>query len=84
MTPAGYLLSGPGLNRQMTFKPENVWLLAQLRPFIRTHLASFALIVVSSLLVLSEPLIMRFLIDDVLSRGSQILLLIAISGILHT
>ena len=68
----------------MTFKPENVWLLAQLRPFIRTHLASFVLIVVSSLLVLSEPLIMRFLIDDVLSRGSQILLLIAISGFLLT
>ena len=68
----------------MTFKPENVWLLAQLRPFIRTHLASFVLTVISSLLVLSEPLIIRFLIDDVLIRGSRILLLIAISGFLLT
>jgi ABC-type multidrug transport system fused ATPase/permease subunit len=68
----------------MTFKPENVWLLAQLRPFIRTHLASFVLTVISSLLVLSEPLIIRFLIDDVLIGGSRILLLIAILGFLLT
>lgn len=68
----------------MIFKPENVWLLAQLRPFIRTHLASFVLTVISSLLVLSEPLIIRFLIDDVLIRGSRLLLLVAISGFLLT
>lgn len=68
----------------MTFKPENVWLLAQLRPFIRTQLASFALILISGLLVLSEPLIIRFLIDDVLHQGSRILLLVAISGFLLT
>ena len=68
----------------MTFKPENVWLLAQLRPFVRTHLAGFLLTVISSLLVLSEPLIIRFLIDDVLIRGSRILLLVAISGFLLT
>lgn len=68
----------------MNFKPENVWLLGQLRPFIRTHLASFGLIVISSLLVLSEPLIIRFLIDDVLRRGSQVLLVVVISGFLLT
>lgn len=68
----------------MTLKPENVWLLAQLRPFIRIHLASFVLTIISSLLVLSEPLIIRFLIDDVLIRRSRILLLVAISGFLLT
>ena len=68
----------------MTLNPESAWLLAQLRPFIRTHLASFALVLLSSLLVLIEPLLMRFLIDDVLQQGSRSLLLIVMGGFLLT
>lgn len=66
----------------MTLKPESVWLVNQLKPFVRAHLASFAMVLISSLLVLIEPLIMRFLIDDVLQQGSHSLLLFVISAFL--
>jgi len=66
------------------FAPESAWLLRRLRPFIRLHLASFALTLVSSLLVMIEPLIIRFLLDDVLPRGSRLLLLIVMSTFLLT
>jgi ABC-type multidrug transport system fused ATPase/permease subunit len=69
---------------KMTFSPESSWLLKQLKPFIRTHLASFALVLTSSLLVMMEPLIMRFLIDDVLRQGSFSLLLLIIGCFLLT
>lgn len=66
----------------MTLNPESTWLIAQLRPFLRTHLASFVMVLMSSLLVLIEPLIMRFLIDDVLRQGSPSLFFLVISGFL--
>lgn len=66
----------------MTFSPETTWLLAQLRPVIRTHFAGFALLLISTLLVLSEPLIIRFLIDDVLREGSRPLLIAVICSLL--
>ena len=66
------------------FAPESAWLLRRLKPFIRLHLASFALTLTSSLLVMSEPLIIRFLLDDVLPRGSRRLLSIVMSAFLLT
>jgi subfamily B ATP-binding cassette protein MsbA len=68
----------------MTLSTESTWLLAQLRPFFRTHLASFVLVLTSSVLVLTEPLIIRFLIDEVLQGGSRSLLIAAVSGLLLT
>jgi len=64
----------------MSVNPESVWLLKQLKPFLRIHLASFVLVLTSGLLVMIEPLLMRFLIDDVLPRRSGRLFLLVIGG----
>ena len=66
----------------MSFNPESVWLINQLKPFLRTHLASFALVLTSGLLVMIEPLLMRFLIDVVLPTGSPRLFLLVMGGFL--
>jgi ABC-type multidrug transport system fused ATPase/permease subunit len=66
----------------MSFKPETVWLINQLKPFLRTHLASFALVLASGLLVMIEPLLMRFLIDVVLPAGAPRLFLLVMTGFL--
>ena len=42
------------------------WLLSQVRPFFRLHLGSYFCVVAASILVLLDPLIVRFLIDDVI------------------
>jgi ABC-type multidrug transport system fused ATPase/permease subunit len=42
------------------------WLFAQLRPFWSLHFAGFGSVLVASLLVLLDPLIIKFLIDSVL------------------
>ncbi|HJY30678.1 MAG TPA: ABC transporter ATP-binding protein [Pyrinomonadaceae bacterium] len=42
------------------------WLASQVRPFVRLHFASYACILAASILVLIDPLIVRFLIDDVI------------------
>src|SRR6266481_3369623 len=44
------------------------WLASQVRPFLRLHLFSYFCVVISSILVLLDPLIIRFLIDDVIPR----------------
>jgi len=66
----------------MSFKPETVWLINQLKPFLRTHFASFALVLASGLLVMIEPLLMRFLIDVVLPAGAPRLFLLVMGGFL--
>jgi ABC-type multidrug transport system fused ATPase/permease subunit len=42
------------------------WLAARVRPFLRLHFSSYCFIVVSSVLALLDPLIVRFLIDEVI------------------
>jgi ABC-type multidrug transport system fused ATPase/permease subunit len=42
------------------------WLLSQVKPFFRLHLGSYVCVVAASLLVLIDPLIVRFLIDEVI------------------
>ena len=42
------------------------WLLTQVKPFLRLHVGSYLCIVLASGLVLIDPLIVRFLIDDVI------------------
>jgi len=44
------------------------WLASQVRPFLHLHLFSYFCIVITSILVLLDPLIIRFLIDDVIPR----------------
>ena len=47
---------------------EIAWLAARVKPFLRLHCGSYFFILVSSVLVLLDPLIVRFLIDDVIPR----------------
>ena len=42
------------------------WLLKQVKPVLRLHLASYICIFIASGLVLIDPLIVRLLIDDVI------------------
>src|SRR5215510_4078248 len=51
-----------GMNRNNEIR----WLAAQVRPFVRLHLASYICILAASILVLIDPLIVRLLIDDVI------------------
>jgi len=44
------------------------WLAAQIKPFLRLHLGSYLCIGAGSLLVLLDPLIVKWLIDDVIPR----------------
>ena len=44
------------------------WLASQVKPFLRLHLGSYFCIVIGSILVLIDPLIIKFLIDDVIPR----------------
>ena len=45
---------------------EFLWLLKEVRPFLRLHLASYICTVLASVLILVDPLIIRLLIDDVI------------------
>ena len=42
------------------------WLASQVRPFLRLHLAGYFCVVITSILALVDPLIVRRLIDDVI------------------
>ena len=42
------------------------WLVSQVKPFFRLHLGSYLCVVAASILVLLDPLIVRFLIDAVI------------------
>jgi subfamily B ATP-binding cassette protein MsbA len=44
------------------------WLASQVKPFLRLHLSSYLCIVIVSVLVLIDPLIIRFLIDQVIPQ----------------
>jgi ABC-type bacteriocin/lantibiotic exporter with double-glycine peptidase domain len=45
---------------------EFSWLFSQVKPFFRLHLGSYFCVVAASILVLLDPLIIRFLIDKVI------------------
>src|SRR5690242_19819088 len=53
------------------------WFAHQLRPLVRAHLLSVSLIVLSSLMFLIDPLIIKWLIDRILPRKDLHLLLLA-------
>ena len=60
------------------------WLASRVKPFLRLHLGSYCCIVISSFLVLVDPLIVRFLIDDVIPSGRVGLLPLVALGFLLT
>ena len=45
------------------------WLAARVKPFLRLHVGSYGCVLLSSFLVLIDPLLVRFLIDDVIPSG---------------
>ncbi len=64
----------------LKLNPQCRWFARQLRPLIRAHLLSVSLIVLSSLMFLLDPLIIKWLIDGILPRKDAHLLLLAASG----
>src|SRR6266849_2680690 len=56
------------------------WFVRKLRPLLRAHLLSVSLIVLSSLMFLLDPLLIKWLIDNVLPKKDMRLLLIAAGG----
>src|SRR6267378_626563 len=66
----------PRLNTQLR------WFVHQLRPLLRAHLLSVFLIVLTSLMFLLDPLLIKWLIDRVLPTKNYRLLLVAALGFL--
>ncbi len=62
--------------------PQLRWFVHQLRPLMRAHLLSISLIVLSSLMFLLDPLLIKWLIDRVLPKRDLRLVLIAAAGFL--
>ena len=58
-------------------KEEYQWLIRQMRPFARLHVVSFLCIAVGSTMALLEPLIMKWLIDNILPAKQWRLLPVA-------
>ncbi len=58
------------------------WFVRKLRPLLRAHLLSVCLIVLSSLMFLLDPLLIKWLIDNVLPKKDMRLLLLAAGGFL--
>src|SRR2546430_11745858 len=56
------------------------WFFRQLRPLLPSYFVSVALVVLSSLMFLLDPLLMKWLIDQVLPRKDFRLLLFAAAG----
>ena len=59
------------------------WLISQVRPFLKQHLGSYFCIVITSALVLIDPLVVRLMIDDVIpNRRVTWLPLVAVTFLL--
>lgn len=69
---------------QLVKEAEFRWLASRIRPFLRLHIGSYCCIVLSSFLVLLDPLIVRFLIDEVIPSGRIWLLPLVASAFLLT
>jgi ABC-type bacteriocin/lantibiotic exporter with double-glycine peptidase domain len=62
------------------FKAQARWFVRQVRPLWRAHALSISLTVLSSLMFLLDPLLIKWLIDQVLPKKDLRLLLIAVAG----
>jgi ABC-type bacteriocin/lantibiotic exporter with double-glycine peptidase domain len=65
-----------------TFRAQTVWFLRQLRPLLPSYLLGVVLIVLSGLLFLLDPLVLKWLIDYVLPKRDFRLLLLSALGFL--
>jgi ABC-type bacteriocin/lantibiotic exporter with double-glycine peptidase domain len=61
-------------NMQTNRSSEFRWLASQVKPFFRLQFVSYLCVVAASVLVLLDPLIVRFLIDDVIPKRRTTLL----------
>src|ERR1043166_2630532 len=59
--------------------PEFIWLIRQIRPLLHWHLASFLTITAGSLLALTSPLLVKWLIDSIIPQRRMSLLLVAVA-----
>ena len=64
------------------FKSQAKWFVCQIKPFWRAHLLTVSLIVLSSLMFLIDPLLLKWLIDRVLPKKDLRLLFLAVAGFL--
>src|ERR1051326_351102 len=69
-------------DRDWTRTSELRWLIQQLRPLLRSHLASVLLMVLSSLMFLLDPLLIKWLIDTAFPQKNLHLLFVAAAGFL--
>ncbi len=60
------------------------WLIKQATPFFILHLLSLGCVVVASLMMIADPLIMKWIIDDILPSRNLKLLPVAAGGFLLT
>ncbi len=74
------LLEGQGEELTQAFKSQFRWFARQLRPLLPVYLLSVFLIVLSSLMFLLDPLLLKWLIDRVLPTKNYRLLLVAALG----
>ena len=58
---------------------ELVWLIKEIQPLLRWHLASFLCVTAGSLLALLSPLLLKWLIDDIIPQRRIGLLLLAVA-----
>jgi ABC-type bacteriocin/lantibiotic exporter with double-glycine peptidase domain len=63
-----------------TFKSQARWFASQLKPLWQAHVLSVSLMVLSSLMFLLDPLLIKWLIDQILPRKDFRLLLFAAAG----
>ncbi len=66
----------------LRLNPQFRWFVRQVKPFLRAHLLSVSMIVLSSLMFLLDPLLIKWLIDKVLPKRDVRLLLLAAGGFL--
>ena len=67
--------------RSQWFRPptELIWLITEIQPLLRWHLASFLCITAGSLLALLSPLLLKWLIDGIIPQRRVGLLLLAVA-----
>jgi ATP-binding cassette, subfamily B, bacterial MsbA len=59
--------------------PELLWLIKEIRPFLRWHLGSFLCITAGSLLALLSPLLLKWLIDGIIPQRRIGLLVLCVT-----
>ncbi|MGE5109615.1 MAG: ABC transporter ATP-binding protein [Acidobacteriaceae bacterium] len=68
----------PRLSRRFRLSAEFMWLIGQIRPLWRWHLASFLSITAGSLFALASPLLLKWLIDSIIPQKQIGLLVVAV------